>query len=92
MEFTADAIIALSTQGGMAAFGWWILVKHLPRIEDRHREERQDFIRYMEKRDERTERITSEFRAIAEKYGDEIGDIRRDLSELRNSIGSRSKV
>lgn len=44
-------IIQLATAGGFGALVWYLVVKHIPTIEDRHKDERIEWHAAQDKRD-----------------------------------------
>lgn len=47
----AQPIVQLVTAGGFGALVWYMIVKHIPAIEERHRSEREEWLVYIKKRD-----------------------------------------
>lgn len=45
------SIIQLITAGGFGAFAWYLVIKHIPSIEERHREERKEWRDFISTRD-----------------------------------------
>ena len=86
------SIVQLATAGGYGTLTWYLLVKHLPNREDRHREERLGFITAMESRDKRIETILGEYHRTIEKHIEqmaEVAHVLRDVqSELANARGT----
>lgn len=50
-EELTPALIQLATNGGFAALVWYLVVKHIPNIEERHEKERDRWNVYSENRD-----------------------------------------
>ena len=46
-----EPIIQLVTAGGFGALAWYLVVKHIPKMEQRHREERKELVEALEKKD-----------------------------------------
>lgn len=77
-----EPIISLVTTGGFGGLLWYIVVKHIPAMEERHKAERRELHEYLVKRDMQVVDITnkyyeavSEFRAaIARALGDAQAD------------------
>lgn len=44
-----DSIIQVATAGGFSALVWYLLVKHVPAIEERHREDRRQWAESLER-------------------------------------------
>ena len=58
-------VIQLVTAGGFGALVWYLIVKHIPAIDERHREERrEDDKRYREERKEWLEYIDRRDKAL----------------------------
>lgn len=74
-SFGADwvsPVVQLATAGGFGALVWYLIVKHIPSIEQRHiderrtdevrwQAERKEWLEYINKRDESFEKQSKEF-------------------------------
>ena len=74
-----DTLVKLVTAGGFGALVWYLVVKHIPAIEDRHRTERTEWREYIAKRDDSLNSLIKDFH-------ESIEQVRKELSELRNDI------
>jgi hypothetical protein len=54
------SIIQLATAGGFGAFSWYLVIKHIPIIEERHKSERDEWKEYLSKRDDELKGILKE--------------------------------
>ena len=82
--FTPDSVIQLVTAGGFGALVWYLVVKHIPGIESRHKTERLEFLRYIEKRDEDYEVIVKEALTL-------FGEVRTEIRQLREKVNEYTK-
>ena len=78
----ADAIIKLTTAAGFGGLVWYLVVKHIPEIEERHRREREQYREYLDKRDERLEEIAILF--AAEEIPSRLDTIERAIRDVRD--------
>ena len=76
-------LVTLATSGGFAALVWYLVVKHIPAIEDRHQTERGEWRAYMESRDARFEEIIKEFRETINEHRVAIEAVKNELSQLQ---------
>ena len=51
-------IVQLATAGGFGALVWYLVVRHIPNIEQRHRDERKEWLDYIKQRDDAFEQLT----------------------------------
>ena len=47
-----ESLVQLATAGGFGALVWYLVVKHIPAIEERHQGERSEWLHYIQKRDD----------------------------------------
>ncbi|MCW4040565.1 MAG: hypothetical protein NWE83_07415 [Candidatus Bathyarchaeota archaeon] len=47
-----ELIVQLATAGGFGALVWYLVVKHIPHIEERHQNERSEWLDYIKRRDD----------------------------------------
>ena len=78
--------IEFATTGGFLVLSWYLLVRHIPLIEERHRTERdqhqaerREWLEYIQRRDDNFERLTRE-------HIESLAQIRNDINQLRTSI------
>lgn len=72
-------VIQLVTAGGFGALVWYLVVKHIPQIEARHKSERDEWLNYISHRDDKFEKITAEFT-------DAVHESRQSNDKLRDKI------
>ncbi len=86
----ADTIMKLVTAGGFGGLVWYLVIRHIPSIEQRHRDERAAFMQYIDKRDKKLEQIANEFSTriddITEHHNETIIDIRVHLGEIHTRL------
>ena len=75
----ADVIVKLVTMGGFGALVWFLIVRHIPAIEDRHRNERHEWRTFIRGRDEALTKVIDDFT-------DEIKESRTELTQLRTEV------
>jgi hypothetical protein len=53
-DFTSwiEPLVQLATAGGFGALVWYLVVKHIPSIEERHQSERGEWLQYIQRRDD----------------------------------------
>lgn len=78
------AIIQLVTTGGFGALLWYLIVKHIPSIEDRHQAERLEWLEYIKRRDE-------SFEELARKHLETVGAIQRELLSIEVRLDGIAK-
>lgn len=64
-------VIQLATSGGFGALVWYLITKHLPKIEERHRTERQSLVSALSKKDSDNQREREQFAAALERKDDQ---------------------
>ena len=69
-------IIQLVTAGGFGALVWFLIVKHIPSIEDRHKVERGEWLGYIEKRD-------NSYEQLAKEHTEAVNELKSELQMLR---------
>lgn len=74
-----DVIVKLVTMGGFGALVWYLVVKHIPAIEDRHRTERHEWRAFIRGRDEALTKVIDDFT-------EEIKESRTELTQLRTEV------
>jgi len=74
MEWVAP-IIQLVTAGGFGALVWYLVVKHIPAIEDRHMREREELAKQLSEHADKFEELTREFITV-------LTDVRAELKAL----------
>lgn len=47
-----ESLVQLATAGGFGALVWYLVVKHIPAIEERHQGERSEWLHYIKNRDD----------------------------------------
>ena len=77
MSEWVQALVQLATAGGFAALLWYMVIKHIPAIEDRHRSERQEWLVYIRARDS--------------EYDQLVRDSLKAISELREELRLRKQ-
>ena len=75
-----DPLVRLATAGGFGALVWYFIVKHIPGIEKRHRDERQSFLDYIKERDDKLEAIVKDYYGAVESVRDELREITAKLT------------
>ena len=78
-------IIQLVTAGGFGALVWYLIVKHQPAIDERHRDERAEWLEYIRKRDSDFEELSTKFVSLCLKLEHELAE----LQEKVDGIGKR---
>ena len=71
-----ELVTQLVTAGGFGALVWYLVVKHIPSIEVRHKEERESWRRFVKDRDESLERI--------------LVDVCESMNDLKNELRAES--
>ena len=65
-----DTIVKLVTAGGFGALVWYLVVKHIPAIEKRHQQERDEWKEFLSKRDDAMttviDRLTASIQLISQ--------------------------
>ena len=74
-----DVIVKLVTMGGFGALVWYLVVRHIPAIEERHRSERHEWRTFIRGRDEALSKVIDDFT-------DELSESRSELAQLRTEI------
>ena len=72
----------LATAGGFAALVWYLVIKHIPAIENRHLEERNGWMEYARKRDDAFEKLMKEHLTIAKDLHTSINSVDQKIDEL----------
>lgn len=81
-------ITQLVTAGGFGAFAWYLVIRHIPTIEDRHREERKEWLGYLSKRDSDVSALVRETHQLREKVLTSLVEMR---AEIKSELGSGRK-
>lgn len=76
----AGSLIDLATATGFAGLVWYLVVKHIPAIEQRHQSERSEWLEYITRRDQ-------EFDALTREYLKSVSDIKQELRDLNAKVG-----
>ena len=80
----STSVIQLATATGFAGLVWYLVVKHIPSIESRHKEERDEWLSYIRSRDE-------SFQALATQFVKEVTRIETRLNDIDANVkGSRN--
>ena len=74
-----DVVIRLVTAGGFGALVWYLVVKHIPNIEARHKKERDEWRVFIGGRDEALKEVIDEFTS-------EVKQSRQELAELKVEV------
>jgi len=74
-----DVVIRLVTAGGFGALVWYLVVKHIPNIEARHKKERDEWRAFIGGRDEALKEVIDEFTS-------EVKQSRQELAELKVEV------
>tara|TARA_R100001129_G_scaffold118849_2_gene82339 strand:+ start:341 stop:622 length:282 start_codon:yes stop_codon:yes gene_type:complete len=80
-----DVIVKLVTMGGFGALVWYLVVRHIPAIEERHRSERHEWRTFIRGRDEALSKVVDDFT-------DELSESRTELAQLRTEIRGLSNA
>ena len=80
-----DVIVKLVTMGGFGALVWYLVVRHIPEIEERHRSERHEWRTFIRGRDEALSKVVDDFT-------DELSESRTELAQLRTEIRGLSNA
>ena len=67
----AKALIELATAGGFGVLVWYLIVKYIPRMEDRHKEEREAI---QARADMQVDKLAAELKEIAKALRDRHDD------------------
>ncbi len=78
-------VIQLVTSGGFGALVWYILMYHIPGIEQRHREERDRWMEYIDKRDEENKEVFDRYLQSIDMIKDELKALERKIDELKGN-------
>lgn len=89
MEYI-QPVIQLVTAGGFGALVWYLVVKHIPAIEDRHKNERNEWLTYISHRDDKFEKITTEFTEAVHESRQSNDKLRDKISDLEYAIKSHA--
>ena len=79
-------LIQLVTAGGFGALVWYLVVKHIPAIEARHKEERLEWMNYIAKRDEKLEDLTKEFMEATHEYQATTDRLKDKIEDLEHTV------
>ncbi len=78
-----NGFIQIVTTGGFGALLWYMLVKHIPNIEQRHRDERKEWLAYIKEQDD-------EQKERDQRYNEELKEREREmlsaLAEFRQTL------
>ncbi len=89
-----QAIVQLVTAGGFGALVWYLMVKYVPSIEERHlvertameeknKAERAEFLGYIQSRDDQVQRQNDRFDALVKENTTAFLTLRDELREYR---------
>ncbi len=77
-------VIQLTTAGGFGALVWYLVIKHIPGIERRHKSERDEWLAYIQKRDQVSD-------GVARNYIESVASLRQDLQRIEVKIDEHAK-
>lgn len=83
-------VIQLVTAGGFGALVWYMVVKHIPSIETRHKEERLEWLQYIEKRDAKLESLTQSFVTLIGSVNQSMNSLEHRVEQMEQMLRSRS--
>jgi len=85
-DFTSwiESLVQLATAGGFGALVWYLVVKHIPAIEERHQGERSEWLHYIKNRDD-------DFDEMYRKNLEQNMEIQNQLEKLQIRIENVSK-
>ena len=69
-------VIQLATAGGFGALVWYLVIKHIPTIEARHRSERIEWLAYIKARDKDFENIALEMMKFLERLEAKLNSLK----------------
>lgn len=78
-------VVQLTTAGGFTTLVWYLMVKYIPSIEERHRTERTELFNYIKERDKKVEDVTASFQK-------ELSDLTRALREDLRAKSQSSRI
>lgn len=78
-----EPLVQLATAGGFGALVWYLVVKHIPSIENRHQSERTEWLDYIKKRDE-------DFDDMYKLAIESVNDVKHKLEQLEVRINGKS--
>lgn len=70
-----QGVIQLATAGGFSALVWYLVIKHIPAIQSRHKAERDEWLHYIQRRDD-------SFDALVRENLSAIHEVREELARL----------
>lgn len=81
-------LIQLVTAGGFGAFAWYLVIKHIPTIEHRHREERNEWREYFVNRDNDIKALVKDTNELHQRVLMALTEFRathlRDIRDMRD--------
>ena len=79
-----DVVVKLVTAGGFGALVWYLVVKHIPLIEERHRVERNEWKDFIANRDESLKLVISNFVSEVKESREEMMRLKNEIQTLNN--------
>ena len=78
-----EPLVQLATAGGFGALVWYLVVKHIPSIEERHQNERKEWLSYIKDRDDNYDEM---YKLAIES----VNDVKHKLEQLEIRINAKS--
>lgn len=79
-------VVYLVTTGGFGAMVWYMMVIHQPKVEDRHKDERAEWLSYISSRDVEAKERDAQFMKLTREMIEATSGVRIELSVLRSKI------
>lgn len=80
------AVIQVATAGGFGALVWYLIVKHIPAIQAAHKEERDEWRAYIDKRDDAFGVLVERFRTAIETTHGQLNTLTHSIADLKGTI------
>lgn len=81
-----EIVSNLSATGVLAWFCWYLITKHLPKMEDRHREERAELVASLEAKDDKHDEVVEAFNRTMQRSNEVQAESNIRLGGLEKSI------
>lgn len=93
-----EPVVYLVTSGGFGALVWYLITKHLPKLEERHREERAELVAKIEAKDTQHDEIVREFNEtmrrsiqVQAENNNRLGGLEKSIEQLPSLIKEHTR-